>query len=46
LNEEIFKRINFSEETIIVSAHQYNVVEKMFDQMKKLKILILRKNQK
>uniref|UniRef100_A0A7C3J7B4 tRNA modification GTPase MnmE n=1 Tax=candidate division WOR-3 bacterium TaxID=2052148 RepID=A0A7C3J7B4_UNCW3 len=39
LNEEIFKRINFSEETIIVSAHQYNVVEKMFDQMKKIENL-------
>ncbi|MEO0280766.1 MAG: tRNA uridine-5-carboxymethylaminomethyl(34) synthesis GTPase MnmE [candidate division WOR-3 bacterium] len=39
LNEEIFKRINFSDETIIVSQHQFNVIEKMFDEMVKLENL-------
>ncbi|HAF07651.1 MAG: tRNA modification GTPase MnmE [candidate division TA06 bacterium 32_111] len=39
LNEEIFKRINFSDETIIVSTHQYNVIEKMFDQMQRIENL-------
>ncbi|MEO0288071.1 MAG: tRNA uridine-5-carboxymethylaminomethyl(34) synthesis GTPase MnmE [candidate division WOR-3 bacterium] len=42
LNEEIFRRINFSDETIIVSQHQFNVIEKMFDEMEKVENLNLK----
>lgn len=42
VNEEIFKRINFSDDTLIVSQHQFNVIEKMFNEMQKLESLNLK----
>lgn len=42
LNQEIFKRINFSDETIIVSQHQFNLLERMFDEMGKIESLNLK----